>query len=72
MQRGDEIGNERRALETTERANGDANGLRVAAVQAGANDAEIARRQRAAIFSLKDREPRRARRLVLRARNDDE
>ena len=67
---GQEVGNERGALEAAERAHGDADRLRVAAVEAGADDREIARRRRAAILGLEHGEPRRARRrgrLVLRA-----
>ena len=56
---GHDVGDERRPLEPAERADRDAHGLRVAAARAGPDDREIARRRRAAIFGLEDREPRR-------------
>jgi hypothetical protein len=67
-QQGHEIGNQRGTLEAADRANRDADGLRVATVQTGAQDREIARRLRAAIFRLQHGEPCRAwgSRLILR------
>ena len=63
---GSDVGDQRRPLETAERAHRDAHRLRVAAVQPRADDRQIARRRRAAIFGLQHRQPRRARRRAAR------
>ncbi len=61
-QRGQDVGNERWALQPAQRADGDLRGLRIAAARSGANDGEIVRRRRAAVLGLQDRQPRRLRR----------
>ena len=53
---GDDVGDDRRALEAAERPDGEAPRLRIRAVRAGSKRADVVRRGRAAIFGLKDGE----------------
>ena len=68
-QRGRDLGDQLRPLETAERADGHAHRLLVAAVRTGSDEGEVARRRRTPIFGLQDREPRRERLRVRDAEN---
>ncbi len=57
FQRWQNVRDEGGPLEAAERADGDERGVRVAAVDAGADDGQVARRGRAPIFRLQNRQP---------------
>ena len=67
-QRRQDIGNQRWPFQTSERADGDASGLRIVAARPRANHGEVAARRCTPIFSLQDREPREGRTWRLRRR----
>jgi len=56
-QAGGDVGNQRRPLEASERAERDARGHGVAAVDARSNSREVVRGRRPPILGLQDREP---------------
>ena len=76
LQRRQDVGNQRWPFQTSERADGDASGLRIVAVRGRANHCEVAGRRCTAILSLQDPEPRdgrtwRLRRRVNRKKHED-
>jgi hypothetical protein len=56
LQRRQDVGHEGGTLETAERPHGGPHGPGLAAVEACAKDGQIARRRRAAVLSLKNRQ----------------